>query len=404
MNIPYSTKVTRILYTTLLIITPFLLLQNYLQDMIGVLSRSSVTLLDISIPLVPVGAGVLAAVLAYALRKKLNTRRLVVLGCMLLMDMIGQNSTDYYFNHKFYDLQHNWHYLAYGIYAVIVYRDLKQRRVSSAKIALVTFGSTFIVSFFDELIQVFISNRIFDVCDIGKDLWGSVIGIVLVLFFLDDGKILEKGWRLRRKKIADYLTHPLSVVFLEIILAYLFLFISSNFSDHEYWPVAFLLPPAVFVIFFFVFHTSQFPRAKKAWLIAGCLLFVVQVFFSAKYVNDDIVYQTRGLTVYKGMPIPYFDILIFPNGMFRFVDKKHSFNRRDIQTIYEKTVDILLVGTGIDGEGGLGFPEITDAQFVFNKVTGRAMQVILLKNQEASAAYSRLRREGKRVLFIIHNS
>ena len=96
--------------------------------------------------------------------------------------------------------------------------------------------------------------------------------------------------------------------------------------------------------------------------------------------------------------------LIKENGFFRFVDKKHDFNTRDLKTIYHYSTDILLIGSGKKGLGGNGFPEKQMTQFVFNTVKMRPLQVIILKTPDACKKYNQLKKEGYNVLFIIHNT
>ncbi len=78
----------------------------------------------------------------------------------------------------------------------------------------------------------------------------------------------------------------------------------------------------VFLIFFLVFHNSQKKVYRNIFISIAIILVAFQSFFFIKYYNGNIIYNTKGLIVYKGIPIPYFDIMIYPNGTFRLVDKK----------------------------------------------------------------------------------
>ena len=124
-----------------------------------------------------------------------------------------------------------------------------------------------------------------------------------------------------------------------------------------------------------------------------------------KYNNSNIVYNKKGIVVYKGIPIPYFDIMIFPNGTFRLVDKKIYFNQKDkFNRIYMHANDILLIGSGKDGKGGKGFiDEKRETQFVFNPIKKLPLQVIVLKTPEACEEFNLLKSKGYDVMFIIHN-
>jgi len=96
--------------------------------------------------------------------------------------------------------------------------------------------------------------------------------------------------------------------------------------------------------------------------------------------------------------------MIFENGFFRFVDKKHVFNKRDINTIGSYTSDILLIGAGKYGKGGKGFPEDLITQFIFNKEKKNVIQIIILSTPEACVKFNQLKKEGYNVVFIIHNT
>ena len=114
--------------------------------------------------------------------------------------------------------------------------------------------------------------------------------------------------------------------------------------------------------------------------------------------------NSNGITIYKGIPLLFFDVMIYENNIFRFVDKKHTFNNRDINTICHHANDILLIGAGKYGEGGNGFPEKVMSQFIFNAVKKKPLQVIILDTPNACKKYNQLKKEGYNVLFIIHNT
>ncbi|MCD6176907.1 MAG: hypothetical protein J7K29_03610, partial [Candidatus Cloacimonetes bacterium] len=127
--------------------------------------------------------------------------------------------------------------------------------------------------------------------------------------------------------------------------------------------------------------------------------------FLIKYYNSNIVYNRKGMIVYKGIPIPYFDIMIFPDGTFRLVDKKIYFNQKDkVNRIFKYANDILLIGSGENGEGGMGFiDEQRETQFIFNSQKKLPLQVIVLKTPNACKEFNLLKNKGYDVMFIIHN-
>ncbi|HPR17328.1 MAG TPA: VanZ family protein [Candidatus Cloacimonadota bacterium] len=401
----YSAGTNAILYSLLLIATPFLIIKNYLQQIIGMTSRLTFSFLNLDIPYILAIAAFILIALFVIFRHRLKLIHLYVGSVVIALMFIGQNSTDYYFNHRFYELQHNWHYLAYSLYAFVIYRYLKQKDKPAARIILTTFILALSTSCFDEAAQIVISSRVFDICDIGKDIWGAVIGMIAVFFVFERKTMLAKGWRLRQKSIADYPKNPLSLLFLEMILAYLILLISSILSDDRFIITVILFSLAAFLIFFFFFHFSQRKIFRRIFLTLLVVFILLQTISFIRYHDDNIVFHKKGLIVYKGIPIPYFDVMIFPDGNFRLVDKKIFFNQKDkINRIFQYAKDILLIGSGTEGEGGKGFiDENQETQFVYNQVQKQLLQIIVLKNTEACSEYNYLKKQGYNVMFIIHN-
>ncbi len=401
---PHSPLINFILYVMLLVATPFLLLQNYLQAFIGKLSLYYFEFLGIDIPYVVVLALIFLITLVILNLKNLSRFRIISILITFLLMIIGQKLSDFYFNHKFYELQHNWHYFAYGIFSYIAYRYFKSKNKSDARIILLTFISAIVISTFDEFIQIHISNRIFDIGDIGKDMWGTIIGMFFINFVINKGEIIKQTWKIREKKIIDYFNNPFSVLFLETIFTLLLLSISSQLTNIEYLGYSIFISVVLFVIFFFIYHLSQKDIFKRIFICLLIIYILVQGFFFVNYHKEDIIHNSYGITIYKGIPLLFLDIMIFENGSFRFVDKKHDFNPRDINTIGHYANDILLIGSGRDGLGGNGFSQKLKPHFIFNLATMKPLQVIILSTPEACKKYNQLKKEGYNVLFIIHNT
>ncbi len=401
---PYSPLINFILYVMLLVATPFLMLQNYLQAFIGKLSLYYFEFLGIDIPYVVVLALIFLITLIIINLKNFSRFRIISILITFLLMVIGQKLSDFYFNHKFYELQHNWHYFAYGIFSYIAYRYFKSKNKSDAKIILLTFISAILISTFDEFIQVHISNRIFDIGDIGKDMWGTIIGMFFMNFVINRGKIIKQTWKIREMKIKDYFNNPFSVLFLETIFTLILLSVSSQLTNIEYLGNSIFISVILFLIFFFIFHLSQKNMFKRTFICLLIIYILVQGFFFVKYHKEGIIHNSYGITVYKGIPLPFLDIMIFENGSFRFVDKKHDFNPRDINTIGHYANNILLIGSGRDGLGGNGFPKKLIPHFIFNLETMKPLQVIILSTPKACEKYNQLKKEGYNVLFIIHNT
>ncbi len=393
-----------LLFGGLLVVTPFVMLQNYLQTAVLNITRFSIPLASVRIPLVPTLFFLLCGSLLVLFWKQLNRRVVFTLLFVTAAMAVAQNITDYYLNNRFYDLQINWHYFAYGIFSFLMYRLLKSRNFSPAGIIKITYLSALSISTFDEGIQVFISSRIFDICDIAKDIFGVVLGMILIAFIVEKGAIVRSGWRFRYPRFSEYAQAPLALLFYQIIFALILLFISSNLTHIRYWFVTVSVTAGVFAAIFLLIHSSQF-KFPRIIILTGLAILMVGVGTSAIiHWNQPITHCRYGLMVVRGIPIPYFDIMIYENGWFRLVDKKHDFNRRDLLTIYEHTTDILLIATGYDDRGGGGFPEDEIVQFVWNAMTHNVTQVIRLKTPLACEEYNRLKKEGKNVVFIIHST
>jgi len=393
------------MYSFLLVATPFIMLRAFLQDALGRFSAWAFPLWGMEIPLVPTIALLAVLALAAALRRRITARLIGAALLALVMITLAQQITDYYFGHKFYELQQNWHYIAYAVFAFMVHRDLAPRGMAPGRIMLATFVAALVFSAFDETVQWFLSSRIFDIGDIAKDVWGATIGITLINFGVTGVLAGREAWQgLRPPRFRDYPEHPASLYTLLIAFGLVLVCVSSLLTDAANLLPAILISAGGFLLFFIGFHLSRYRRVRHALGAAALLLLVVQGFFFIRYRHEQVMHNSQGLIVYKGIPVPYFDVMIFPSGFFRPVDKKHMFNNRDLQFLLRREADIILVGSGTRGRGGKGFPEQAISQFIYNANLRRGTQVIILRTPEACREFERLKREGKKVLFVLHST
>jgi VanZ family protein len=389
------------LFTILLIITPFLMLQNYLQNAIGSASRAALELGFISIPYIVIIAMMVVILFFYLSRKILTKKKILYLGFILLFIVVGQKSTDYYYNHKFYDLQFNWHYIAYGIFSFVAFRRFSIKPTPTYKILFRIFYMAILISLFDEFIQVYISNRVFDLSDCGKDLWGTMAGSIFVFFYLEDGKGFS-NYRLRNKKLKEYYINPFSLLCLEVVFAYIFMFVASQITDSQYKFYVALITLLFFIIAFLLIHAGL--NKVVRWIIrASLVLILIVVLIAVRFGDSGIKCIRPGYLNYNGIPLFYFDYMIFPNGTFRTVDKKVLFNFRDKQKIEDLGPDILLLGQGNKGQGGKGWNDMVITEMIYNTYKHKVYQIIKLPNRQACETFNRLKKENKNVLFIIHN-
>lgn len=401
----HSPRLHLVLYAMLLVATPFLLLRGFLQSAIGDLGRSSLPLAGVQIPLVPVIGLIALGVLLIRFRAYLTPLRIAAGVIAVLMNALAQRYIDYYFDHKFYDLQQNWHYGAYAIFAFMAYRDLAPRGVRPARIILITYVLAICFSTTDEAFQLHMSGRAFEVNDIAKDGWGALIGmVVLYLGGTEPATIREHCRHMLHRRLRDYFANPPSLLFALIVFNFFFLYFAALHTNLEYWHIILLLALGAFVVTAAAVHFCQYRPFRYGLLTILALGIAVQSYFYVVHRHDDILYNRYGLTVYKGMPIVYFDVLIFPDGSFRLVDKKHWFSAREQGFFLRFKPDILLIGSGSEGLGGRGFPEQSASQFIYNPYLQRGTQVIIEKTPDACELFNRLKREHKNVLFVLHNT
>jgi hypothetical protein len=241
--------------------------------------------------------------------------------------------------------------------------------------------------------------------DIAKDTWGAVMGIILLYIGGSQPDTLRVDWRkLRHKTLRGYLENPASTVILLAVLGFLFLCLASLLTELEQCALVVLLTVSGFLIFFLLFHLSQRRPVKYGLLALLVAALGTQSYFFVKHRADYIVYNGPGLAIYKGVPLLFFDAMVFPDDAFRPVPKKRVFTQRDLKFFLKQKTDIIIIGSGIHGEGGRGFPEQALSQFVFNPYIDDGTQVIVLPNSEACPLFNRLKHERKDVLLVLHNT
>ena len=371
----------------------------YLQNLIGNISESHFEVMGHIIKIVPLLFLTFLLFIIIISLKRINYFRLLSFTFIALVIYLGQNISDFYIGQSIYDIQNNWHYFAYILFSYLMYRYLNSKKVVPAKIILFTFFAAMIISTSDEMFQLHMTNRVFDLGDIGKDILGSVIGLILIFFIIENGNIIRNGWHFRQKKISDYLKNPLSLLFLELVFTIIFLSFSSILTDKPVRFNAIIISLTFFVLFFIVFHLSVYKSVRS--ILFG--LVVIQLVSFAVFSRKDIIYNAKNIVIYKGIPIPYFDVMFFENGSFRLVDKKSFFRYVDLYTINKYTTAILLLGSGENGKGGNGLAKKEKMQFAVNKETKDIIQIIILKNREAVTLYNNLKKQNKKVAFILHH-
>ncbi len=399
-----STRLHLILYSLLLVATPFILLQNYLQEAIGRLSSYHATIGEFSFPLIPVAVAGAVIILVIIFYRRLTRYHFLAAAAFLVMIGTAQKFTDIYFGHHFYDLQQNWHYLAYLIFAWLVDRDLRPRGLPTARIMIVTALAALFYSTFDETFQLFMSSRVFDISDIAKDVWGSVTGVTVLTLgrAASFRELRERGWFPARFR--DTFRLPGSTLVLLIVFVWIFVFISSLFTEQSnlFWAVGLSLLIMLLALGSWLLVGSR--RTRRPFLGILLLLILGLGFSRYHFRAAGIHYARYGLTVYRGIPIPLVDIMIRPDGSWRCVDKKHFFNFRDRRFLLRQKAPIIIVASGYQGRGGKGFPQDRISQFIYNPFSFNLSQVIILPTPDAVQRFNYLKTQGKDVLLILHST
>jgi VanZ family protein len=391
------------LYQFLLVATPFLLVRNYLQQAIGSLSQWSLKFAGFRMPYVLLTLVLFLVIILIYNWQRIKLKAFLILASVIVLMGIGQSVTDYYFNHDFFELQHNWHYFAYGTFAWVSYLYHKKKGYSLVRYVWQTVLMGQLISLFDETAQIFISGRVFDICDIGKDLWGVIVGIMVIIASVP-ASYRDYPFKLLQKKLRDYFYNPYSAVFVLLIYGFLFLCIGSVLTETRYLVQVLLWSVGIFLFIFGLIHFMQFKISRLIIIILLAAALTISAVTIKQNSQKVIIQKQAGLLQWRGIPIPYFDLMIMRNGMPKFVDKKIYFNKKDkINRIYGMTEDILLIGSGSKGQGGKGFYD-GESHFVYNPVTRKPLQILVYPNQQACRIYNQLSSDGKEILFIIHNN
>lgn len=394
-----------ILFAILVVLTPFVVVTRYLQGIAHIVSHLKLSLFGFEIPYVLILAGAcLIALLIWQFRN-LTRRKILSLLVIVFLILLSHQTMDMYLQMSFFDLQQNWHYFAYGAYAFFFFRAFNARKMPKNKMILYTYFSAISISCFDEAFQYFMSDRVFDISDIVKDSLGVFLGLLLVLFVTETYGTLEiKGRSIAQRKISNYFRDPLSALVMLGVLTVSSVLISPLLTDHENWFPCIVGCLSLFVVVMAVIHFSQFKIIRRIFIAIFALLLIL---LSGSFLlnhDKNITHNSFGLSVYKGIPIPFYDAVIFPDGTFRLADKKHRFSSRDQEYFLKTKADILLVGSGSESRGGKGFDINIGSTFIFNPKTIKGMQLIILPTPEACEKFNQLRKDGKSVVFVLHNT
>lgn len=223
--------VNLVLYSLLVIFTTFIMLQYYLQGFIRHLSGWNINILGTSQPVViMIFASVLLCIFL-VFRKFFSLWNLAALLVLFMFFAFGQWISDYHIDFKYYDLQNNWHFFAYFLFAFVSWSFFKPKRISLSRILLYTWLLGLTISLFDELFQHGMSQRVFDLSDVAKDLWGITTGLLILVSWV--GKRSITKFNVRHEKIKDYFSNPVFCIILLMVSSSSFILVNSLLTEKK---------------------------------------------------------------------------------------------------------------------------------------------------------------------------
>ncbi|MCY1722641.1 VanZ family protein [Prolixibacteraceae bacterium Z1-6] len=390
-----------VLYAILVVLTPFIMLQNYLQGFVRYLSGVQVTVIGISIPVVLLVFMVLLLFLLIIFKKYVTLFNLAGLAVLLFFLFAGQKISDFYIDFNYYDLQNNWHYFSYLFFSFISWSYFKEKQVPLHRIHLYTWLFALGISLFDELFQNQMSQRVFDLSDVAKDLWGTTTGMVLITFWFEKNK--DSSFKIRQESVKAYFQNKYAILVVLLITTFVFFNVSSLLTSKVYGFYVILITCFLTVIIFSLVHLFK-GFGKKIITLFFIVLIVGQAFLWFTNRNNNFIFHNNFLTVYRGWFMPFFDVMVFPDKTFRFVDKKVEFNNTDKKVIMKSDPDVILIGAGLYGEGGNGFPLKNETHFILNPTTKKAVQVLIFDSKSACLKYNELSDMGIKTVMVLHKS
>ena len=393
-----------LMFGFLVVMTPFVVVVRYLQGAVHTISHLKFSLFGLELPII--ASLIVAGLIAFLIWQRAKIDKTRIIACLIIIGMVAvsQNVQDLYGDMSVYDLQRNWHYIAYSGFVFFFFQAFYVRGMPLAKMIILSFLIAIGMSIFDETFQFFMSNRIFDISDIAKDSWGAVTGLILVLFVAQKwGTIKFREHTFWQKRFVDYGRDPLGAFTIVGVTSWMSISISPLLTDEVYIIPLTLTIIGCSIAGVLLIHLLQF---KKVRMVIISIAVLIAIGLTGSFIinkGKNITHVSNRLIVYNGIPYPFYDLMIYPSGLCRFVDKKHFFNGQDQQFFAkQKNADILIIGSGFEGVGGKGYRVNEGTMFIFNEYSKRASQIIILKTPDAVKVYNRLRKVGKNVLFVIH--
>jgi len=392
-------------FLILVVLTPFVMVTKYLQGTIHVLSLFKLPILGIEVPIIMALSALVAIILLIKYIRLLTSKKIVAIIFVIGMISTGHLVQDKLLDRSFFDLQPNWHYLAYGTYIFFFARAFYSPKLNGSRFIILAYLTVLLISTFDETFQYFLSHRVFDISDISKDAWGATAGLIILFFMTEHyGTIDLKNAKWWKAKISDYFKDPATTLLSFFSLTLIFLLISPILSEHNMWFILCSIGFSTFLFLALIFHFMQYRTFRYVALTVFSILFLGLATSYAINRDKNITYCEHGITVYKGIPVVFFDLMIYPNGQMSLLDKKHNYRKQDKRYFLKQEPDILLIASGHQNKGGKGFSISNGTKFIFNTFSMKGTQLIILPTPDAVKKYNELRKAGKKVFLVLHNT
>lgn len=384
---------------------PFVLVTRGLQASLRAFSHLTLPFFGFDIPFIPVVEVLMAALVLLYVRDKITKRRVYACLVMFAVFLFSWFVTDVYLYLSLYDIQANYHYAAYGLMTVLFFRAFYREDRAQHKLIYAAFATCMLISLADEGAQRVASHRVFDLNDNAKDALGVVMGLIVVHFIMTkygtaDLKSIPKG----EKRIGEYVKNPASAIVILGIFTLIFLTVSALFSDPSYWYVTVLCTFLLFAVAMALLYATRFKMGRRALSTVIVILVLAQVVSVFVYWDDGIVFHSSCVTVYRGVPVPFCDVLVYPNGMVRPADKHHIFNSEIMGFFANYAPSIIVVGSNRHGDPNADVN--VDAKYgsylAYSSQLRRNIQVVTTSPEEACALYNQYRQEGKNVMLALH--
>ena len=384
---------------------PFILVNNQLQGSLRSFCRVTFPFLSWNVPLLPAAELIVLAALLIRFRSLITVKRVLAASVIGVLFATSYVSSDLYLAHSIYDIQANYHYEAYALMTILFFRAFAREGRGRHILIYAAFASCMAISLADEGLQLILSDRVFDLNDNAKDALGILMGLVVVFFVFEKyGTIRFSDIPKGQKNPMVYLRDPAVALILVGLFAQILLQISALFSHPDYWWFTVSMTMVLFLLGAVVFYLTRFRVGRWAVGILLLLIVLAQGLSLLLLSDSGITYHSDWLTVCNGIPIPFADLLVYPNGVVRPTDKHHIFWGEISGFFMDYNPRIILIGAQPYGDASAIVDARRGSFLTYSRVMRRNVQIIVDEPREACRLLNELRAGGKNVIFVLHTT